>query len=65
MSNNTNQEDDPLTDEEKEKIRTAAQIISTLAVQREATHNYSREKVVDIALEYTEILFNKVKERGK
>lgn len=52
-----------MTDEEKEKIRTAAQIISTLAVQRETTRNYSREKVVEIALEYTDILFKKVKEK--
>lgn len=54
-----------MTEERKEKIRTAAQIISTLAVQREETRNYSREKVVDIALEYTDILFNKVNKLEK
>lgn len=54
-----------MTEEEKEKIRTAAQIISTLAVQREETRNYSRERVVDIALEYTDILFNKVNKLEK
>lgn len=52
-----------MSDKDDKIFYAATQVLASLAVDRETSRNYSRERAVDISIEYGELLVKKLEDK--